>query len=199
MPEEPVADQQRYLTYEQMNLINEFRYQTFLLGLWGRALIISIRYDLPNADATYRRLLEVPTAIYENLSTFYGMEQAERYINLLTQYLINFRDLIIAMKAGDSTGAGAAWQRWNQNVEDISSFFAQLNPYWDREQWRSLLYQYNQLIYQHILSILTDEYDQEILINDRILYHTALIADYQSRGLLHNLAPLREVEPPPTP
>lgn len=199
MPEEQLLPPQQYLTYEQMNLINEFRYQTLLLGMWGRALIISMRYDLPNSDATYGRLLQVPISIYEKFSTFYGMETAERYSNLLTQYLINFRDLIMTLKSGDSAGAQAALQRWNQNVDDISTFFAQINPYWDREQWRNLLYQYNQLIYQHILSILTDDYAREIQINDRILYHTSLIADYQSRGLLQKLVSVPEAIQPSNP
>ena len=192
MPEEPVTSPQRYLTYEQMNLINDFRYQNLSMGLWGRALIISLKYNLPNADATYARLLQIPTAVYEKLSTFYGKESAEQYVNLLTQYLITFHDLILALKAGDSSGATAALQRWYQNADDISTFFAQLNPYWDREHWRNLLYQFNQMIYEHIMAILTEQFDKEIQINDRILYHTALIADYQSRGLLQNLATVPE-------
>ena len=180
-----------------MNVINEFRFHVLELALWGRSLALSLKYKLPNVDAVYVRLLEVPSHFYDSLSTFYGQEIAEEFLNLLTQHLITFRTLTEALLSGDHATADASFKQFYSNADAISEFFARISPYWDKRQWQNLLYQYIQLIYYHILAIVTDNYDQEIQIFDRIHYHTVLLGDYLARGVLYQLA--LPAAPAPTP
>lgn len=170
-----------------MNIINEFRFHVLELAIWGRSLALSLKYKLPNVDAVYNRLLEVPSHFYDSLSTFYGQEIAEEYLNLLTQHLITFRTLTEALLSGDNAAADASIKQFYANADSISEFFARLSPYWDKRQWQNLLYQYIQLIYYHILAIVTNAYDQEIQIFDRISYYTILLGDYLARGVLYQL------------
>ena len=187
MPEEQVGFARPYLTYEQMNLINDYRYFLHQMPIWARALAISLKHNLPNANSTFARFLQVPSALYSNVSTFYGMEAAEQLVNLLTQHIIVYRDLALALINKNHAEANANLAKWFQNADDIADFMARLNLYWDREQVRNLLYQYKQMLYTELQAIVSGNDQWEIQIHDRAIYHSTLIADYIARGLLHNL------------
>lgn len=186
----PAPSQLPYLTYEQMNIINEFRFHVLELAIWGRSLALSLKYKLPDTEAIYARLLEVPSHFYDSMSTFYGQEIAEQFLNLLTQHLISFRTLTEALLSGDQAAADASLKQFYANADQISEFFARLSPFWDKRQWQNLLYQYIQMIYYHIQAIVTENHAMEIQIFDRIQYHTVLLGDYLARGVLYQLASL---------
>lgn len=196
MPVAPENSFRRYLTYEQMNLINDYRYLLQQMPVWARALAISLKHNLPNANSTFARFLQIPSALYDNVSTFYGMEAAEQIINLLTQHIIIYRDLALSMINGQDQLARLNLLRWYQNADDLADTMARLNLYWDKEQLRSLLYQYKQMLYAELQAIASGDEQREMQINDRAMYQSTLIADYISRGLLHNLDTLPQSSRP---
>ena len=51
----------RYLTYEQMNLINQFRHVSFDLAMWAYAYTNALKDKSNRADALYAKLLDVPS------------------------------------------------------------------------------------------------------------------------------------------
>lgn len=187
MPEDQGTSTNQYLTYEQMNLINDYRYYIQQMPIWARALAISLKYNLPSANVTFARFLQIPVALYDNVSTFYGMQAAEQFTNLLTQHIIIYRDLALSLVNKNNEEASANLAKWYQNADAIADFLARLNLYWDKEQLRVLLYQYKQMLYSELQAIISGDDQREIQINDRALYHSTLISDYISRGLLHNL------------
>lgn len=190
-------DGSRYITYEQMNLINEFRLHSLEYAMWSRALANALKFQTESIDATYERLLREPVDIYRTARNFYGPEMSEQYLNYLTQQAITFRNLTEALINNDHQNANRYWQSWRSTGDQIADFLARSNPYWERSQWQRLLEEYHLMVYYEILAILSGEYRRGIEIYDRIVDHTIIMADYMSRGLMRNLANVSPEENPP--
>lgn len=184
---EQIEPTQQYLTYEQMNLINFFRKNLLDLAVWSRAYAIARKFNVPNQDALFERLLRVPVDGYEVIRTYLGNPAAQRQLDLITKQIITFRELIDAMITNDAQKATDNLAAWYQTSDELADFFASLNPYWDREQWRNLLNQYIQIFYNEVMSIAQGDYRREITIFDYLTDQTTLIADYFSRGIMHRL------------
>lgn len=196
MPDYADHEPSQYLTYEQMNLINDFRLHVLELALWSRILASAMKFQTDSVDEIYERLLRVPADLYDNMASFYGKETAEHFLTLLTQHIIIYRDLIEALLAGDNSTADESLRGWYQNADDIATFLASINLYWERGQWQNLLYQYLQMLGTEVLAIITGDYKREIEIFDRVVYHTTLLADYLSRGIMYNLATMPPIPSP---
>jgi len=190
-------DGSRYLTYEQMNLINEFRLHSLEYAMWSRALATVLKFQTDSIDAVYERLLREPADIYRTARNFYGPLISEQYLNYLTQQVINFRNLTEALIDNDHQRADQYWERWNQTGDQIADFLASINPYWERAQWQRLLQAYHLMMYYQVMAIISGDYRREIDIYDRIVDHTIIMADYMSRGLMQNLASASPETSPP--
>ena len=190
-------DGSRYITYEQMNLINEFRLHSLEYAMWSRALANALKFQTESIEAVYERLLREPADIYRTARNFYGPEISEQYLNYLTQQVINFRNLTEALINNDHLKADESWRNWNRTAEQIAEFLARINPYWERAQWVQLLQEYHLMVYYEILAILSGDYGRGIDIFDRVVDHTIIMADYMSRGLMMNLVNVSPEASPP--
>ncbi|HWQ77976.1 MAG TPA: hypothetical protein VN381_04130 [Anaerovoracaceae bacterium] len=76
-----------------------------------------------------------------------------------------------------------------KSTDDIADFLARINPYWDISQWQNLLYQLNSMIITEMVAMLSEEYDRELDIRDRLLKHSLMMGDYMARGVMHYLVP----------
>ncbi|MBR0596726.1 hypothetical protein [Sinanaerobacter chloroacetimidivorans] len=180
-------NQSNYITYEQMNLINEFRKHYVNLSVWSRALAISLKFNLENTGPVYERLQLEALNTYLTLANFYGNEATQEYLNLLTQQIILYRSVVEAMLNNDTETADRDLKRLYDNSELIGDYFARLSPYWDKEQWVNLQRQYIDALYSGAFSIVQGDYQREIEIFDRMVYYTNLMADYTSRGIMRSL------------
>lgn len=187
IPENQIGEFPPYLSYEQMNVINAFRFLTMQLAIWTRALITALKFQTDGVNEIYTKLHEVPIEIYDAMTTFYGAQAAEQFVNLLRQHVIILRDITVALLNNDGPAATDLLNRWYLNSEETADFFARLSPYWSKEQWKYLLDQYIQLLYHEIITFIQGDYKQSIQIFDRTLYQSILMADYASKGLIQNL------------
>lgn len=65
---------------------------------------------------------------------------AQTFDDLLTQHLVIAADLVNAAKAGNSALAAQKRAAWFANADSIAGFLAGINPFWNSETWRSMLY-----------------------------------------------------------
>ena len=185
---------QRYLTYEQMTLINQFRQAAYNLAMWSYTYANALKDKANGSDAIYAKLHETNYQYSQLLSQFYGQEISESYLNLLTQFGIGFRSLLEAMFSGNQEQADASLKKMYQIIDEASNYFASLNPYWDREQWYNLLYQEVQLLYYLAFALETENHEQSIQIFDRLSQLTVIIGDYLARGIMASIAPIPSQE-----
>lgn len=178
----------RYLTYEQMNLINAFRGVFLEQASMSRLMQASLIFDTPCADAIFSRLMQSPQITFDTFSNYYGAEMSERAANLISQNLIIMRNLAIALKEKNEEEATSLLQQWNRNIDEVSDLFASMNPYWIKEQWHSLLYRYFQLNYQQMLALITEDCERSLRVFDRIRSVTVLMGDLMARGIMFGLS-----------
>lgn len=176
-----------YLTYGQMNLINDIRYDVFQLVMWSRSLINVIASDLKSIEAVTRKIHTLPTLFYNSFKPYMGEVIGQEFQNLIFQHILIFTNIIYGLKNGDKEAVDSNLVEWYKNADDIATFLAQNNLYWDREQWRLLLYYYLDMTERETIALLSQDYESGILIYDRLQYHSLIIADYLSRGLMQNI------------
>jgi hypothetical protein len=174
-----------YLTFEQMNTIIENRWNWLQLALWMRFYINNFRLDSESLPAVSDRLYRgVPLAFYNTLHTFYGDAISQRFLNLLSSHILLFWRLFAAMVSADSEAANTSATELYQNADEIADFLAQINPFWGREQWRILLYQYISLTIQSYREALAGNFERVIAIHDSILTHANAMGDYMAQGII---------------
>jgi len=175
------------ITYSQMNLVNEMRYLWLQLVIWTRAYISSSVARQGAVPTIYERLHSVPTAFYNYMNLFFGQATAEQFINLMSQYIIIFANVIGAMAVGNQQAANTGRSAWYGNVNDIARLLVQMNGYWSYNQWQDLINRMTTMIIDETVAIFSANYSREIAIYDRLQYQSLLIADYMSRGVMNSL------------
>ena len=176
-----------YLTYAQMNLINAFRHNVFQLVMWSRSLINVIASDLTSIEAVTSKIHTMPTLFYTSIRPYMGEITAQEYQDLLFRHILIFTNIIYGLKRGERQGVDNNIAAWYQNADDMADFLARNNLYWDREQWRLLLYSYLDLTIRETVALLSQDYENGILYYDRLQDLSLIIADYMSRGLMQNV------------
>jgi hypothetical protein len=184
--------QETVLTYGQMNLINIFRTLWLDLAIWTRALMLSVASGMPNVEAVTNRLYRIPVEVYNYMRMIFGAEAAERIIQPLSMHIINLLSLVEAQKAGDVQAVNDITVRMYQNINDIATLFAEINPFWNQIQWRNLMFTYLMLSFEQSTALLAGDYARDIDAFDRTSYHTQVIGDYMANGIIQYLT----VSPP---
>lgn len=179
----------RYLTYGEMYVMDQFQRHLLDLAIWSRALVIGLKYNLPNTEVIFNKLLEVPTDTHEILAIFFGLENANTYENYLLQFITNLRHLTDALLTNNAQQADESYKNLHQITDDISMFFYKLNPSSSLDQWHSLLHEYVDLLYNDIYAIVSDNYTGDIALFEKIIDQSYLIADYISDTVLSVLHP----------
>jgi hypothetical protein len=179
-----------YITYGQMNLINDFRYNVFQLVMWSRSLINVIASDLRSIEEVTKKIHTMPTLFYNSLRPYMGEVHAQEFQNLMFQHILIFTKIVYGLKNGDNEEVDRNIVDWYKNADEMATFLAEQNLYWNYEQWRYLLYDYLELTIREAVALLSEDYENGIIYYDRLQYNSLIIADYLSRGIISNLKPM---------
>jgi len=155
--------------------------------MWSRSLVNVIASDLKSIEAVTRKIHTMPTLFYNSFKPYMGDVLAQEFQNLLFQHILIFTNIIYGLKSGDQQEVDRNIAEWYKNADNVSTFLARNNLYWDREQWRLLLYYYLEMTLRETVALLFQDYENGITIYDRLQYHSLIIADYFSRGLIQNI------------
>ncbi len=180
---------EKYITYGQMNLINDFRTLWRDLVIWMRSYQVSMITGFSNIDAINKRLYHIPEIFKEKLQPFFGVEHAERFAQLLDMYIVKFQILVNAQISGDPQTADAATVDLYRFVEEVADCLARCNPFWSKDQWQYLLNNLPGMSIREKIALLEQEYDKELDIRDRMLKHALILGDYMAQGVMHYIVP----------
>ena len=182
-------NQNGYITYGQMNLINDFRAHWTELGIWARSYMVSTITGFSNLAAISNRLYRIPKELGEMFEPYFGMEISEQFQQLLLLYVVHVQTLISAINSRDQQAADAAAVMLYNSSDDIADFLARVNPYWNKSQWQSFFNRLNEMIILEMIAILSGEYEKELDIRDRIFRHSLIMGDYMASGVIKYLVP----------
>jgi len=191
-----------YITTGEMYVMDAFQRHFLDLAIWSRALVLALKFKLPNAEDIYKRLLQEPSDMREIMATFFGLENAMIYENHLLNLITNFRHLTDALITTNEQAANESFKNLYQMADDMSEFFYKLNPSTSLDQWHSLLHNYVEMLYQEIYTIVSGNYEGDIRLFDDIIIQSYLIANYIGQTVLSVLHTVQAAPPataPPAP
>lgn len=172
----------------QMNLIFRGRMLWRDLATWLATYMFSVAGGYGNQDAISARLYQLPLDYGNVMKLFFGDKLSEDYINLLSTYIITLQSLFLAMMKGDADAVNTYAKQLYQNIDQRAAFLAQINPFWQQDVWRSLLYNFNGLVMDFATSLLSKDFQKNIDIFDRLLSMSSVIGDYFSEGIFNYLS-----------
>lgn len=175
------------ITPEQMNLI--FRARAFYrdLVVWTRSYLVSLYAGLGNLQALRQKIDEIPLKYSDLFRLFFGEKITEQYTSFFTDFIQTYEALVNAQITGDTNAVGTLTRDLYKIADNTSAFFSQINPFWQENEWKELLYTLIRLMIDESTTFLTKDYVRNVEIFDRLIKHTYQIGDYLSRGLLNYL------------
>lgn len=173
-----------FFSKAQVDLRNRIRMLWEQHDVWTRSAIVSLVFDLPDADFVLARLLRNPVDFENALRPFYGSQIAAEFRELLREHLVLAADIVNASKAGDTNAAAEAERRWYANADAIAAFLARINPYWSEAQWRSMMRQHLALVKEEAVAMLTGQYEEAVAVYDQIELQSLRMADVLAEGII---------------
>ncbi|MDD4842908.1 MAG: acetylglutamate kinase [Anaerotignum sp.] len=152
--------------------------------MWTRSFIISTALNLGDLDYVTNRLLRNPADFADVLRPLYGNEIALRFENLFTDHLLIAANLVNAAKAGDTKMVDEERKKWYANADDISRFLSEINPYWSKRNWQTMLYEHLQMTEKEAVQILTEQYEESIAEYDSIEKQALKMGDDMAYGII---------------
>ena len=165
------------------NIENTFRQLWEQHVMWTRSFIISTAANLGDLQLVTQRLLRNPGDFAVQLRKYYGYEKANKFKDLLEQHLLTAADLVNAAKAGDLMKVNESRRKWYQNADEIADFLSGINPYWNKQVWKNLLYSHLQMTENEATYRLNSQYASDIAEYDEIENEALRMADYMAEGI----------------
>jgi hypothetical protein len=152
---------------------------------WTRLYIVSAAADLPNKDATAKRLLQNQVDIGDAVKPFYGDAAGEKLTALLNDHILIAAELIDAAKAGQTDKKDDASKRWYANADEIASFLSGANPKnWPPNEMKSMMHEHLDLTTAEVVAHLTKDWVADVAAYDKAREQILKMADMLSSGIV---------------
>jgi hypothetical protein len=152
---------------------------------WTRMAIVSFAGDLPDLTATEHRLLRNQTDIGNAIAPFYGTAAGRRLTALLRQHILIAVDILVDVKAGDTTKLAADSAAWTRNANRIAAFLHGANPdNWPLADMRSMMHRHLHLTTLEAVAELSGDYTASVHAYDRVEREILGMADMLSTGII---------------
>jgi hypothetical protein len=184
----PPRDGEVCFTYDQINQIYDMRVFWFDLINWVRAFMLSKYRNVGNEDEVYARLRKVLSDFVSNLKQFYGDTPEINELQLeLNAYISLIDSLITAQKSGNTEEAGLITQQLYRNADDMAASISSISPYWDINEWRTILYNNLRSTIDESTMFLTEDYARNLDVFSSLMDQAESASDYFAEGLLNDI------------
>ncbi|SDF42129.1 hypothetical protein [Sporolituus thermophilus] len=178
------SDNECMLSEAQVHLRDCFRLLWEQHIYWTRMVIMGIVFNLPDLEATTKRLLRNAPDFARLFRRFYGKEIACEFERLIRDHLVIAAELVKAAKDGNTKAAADAEKRWYANADEIVYFLRHINPYWSVKHMRSMWYEHLALTKEEAVAMLSKNYTNSIEIFNQIEKQALMMADAFSNGII---------------
>lgn len=172
------------ISNKQINLIRQMDLVWEQHIMWTRMLLISIAESLKDLDATQSRLLENPKDIANVFKEYYGNNVANIIQKLLTEHLVIGKELIIALKNNEQLKAKELNKKWYKNADEIAEAFSSINPFYNIEEIRKMLYEHLYLTTNEVSNRLKGNYLQDIKDYDLVQKEILRMSEFFVNGIV---------------
>lgn len=174
----------RAANYGQMNLMNELRKLWEQHVIWTRLFIVSALGELPDLEATTKRLLRNPMDFANVLEIYYGRQKADTFRGLLEEHVKIAASIVNSAKEGNAKAVDQYSKLWYRNADQIAGFLAGINPFWTDEEWKTLLYEHLRMTTDEAVARLSGEFTKDVILFDIIEEQALDMADAMAAGMI---------------
>lgn len=166
-----------------LNLAKSMRNLMAQMAYLTKLYTTSVFSGYGDAQAIANKLYSLPIRFQEKAELIFGAPLSEEFLNLLSLQVFYILSLVNAIASGNQDVANYYTQLAYQNADDIASQYAKMNPFWEEMQWKTLLYNYINLVVQDALALGAREFEKELDIFERMLLNALAMGDYLGEGL----------------
>lgn len=152
--------------------------------MWRRDYLVSLAYDVGDLQLIADRLYNVTTDFGNVFESFIGVAAANRMEYYFTVQASILNEIANAMKTGNNEAVNQATRRLYENVDDMAAYLAEINPYWNQVNMRSLLYDYYRQTLLEMVSILAGNQEEAIRQYEVLEDYVLEVADYLTEGFI---------------
>ncbi|MDF2686888.1 MAG: hypothetical protein K0S55_2071, partial [Clostridia bacterium] len=168
----------------QVKLMNSFRELWEQHVMWTRFFIISNITNLPELELVTNRLFRNPKDFANIFRLFFGNINANKFDELFTKHLLIAASLLNAKKAGNTEITEEERKKWFINADNIAALLAQLNKFWNKQEWQIMLYNHLKMTEDEAIQHLNGQYSSDIMLYDEIESQALKMADVMSLGII---------------
>ena len=173
-----------WISMNQVQLLKQMNLVWKQHIMWTRMFLISIAENLKDLDATQARLLRNPKDIADVFRRFYGIAVANRIQQLLTEQLVIGKDLIVALKNNNQEEATKLNTKWYQNADEMAEAFSSINPFYQKEEIRNMLYEHLRLTTNEVNYRLQGNYAEDINSYDMVQKEILKMSQFFVNGIV---------------
>jgi hypothetical protein len=152
---------------------------------WTRLYIVSATADLPEKDATAKRLLQNQTDIGNAIKPFYGNAAGDKLTALLEDHISIAVEIIDAARKGDAAKKDDAVKRWSANADDIATFLSGANPKnWPPAEMKKMMHDHLDATTAELVAHLQKDWDAGVAAYDKVHDQILKMADMLSNGII---------------
>lgn len=192
----PAEDRAPCITYEQMNNIYTIRMFWFELVVWIRMYMLSRYAGTGDAEKIFARLMQVPVKYVNAMKIFFPNIDVEGYLQLFTTYLELLDAFITAMLENNVEELNRVTRSLYDNADERAAFVATINPFWNVEQWRDLLYVNLRSTIEESNTFLMGDYERNIDIFTRLLDQAETSSTFLAQGIFNYITQNQETAAP---
>jgi len=183
MQETQMSSNQSCITMSEVNLTLQMRELWAEHVIWTRMFIMSVADNTTDKAAVTERLLKNYEDMADAMRPYYGDENATEFGDLIEDHLLIAASLVEAAKAGNSTAAADAENKWYENADEIAAFESSINPNWDKTALTTMWHDHLKLTKDEAVARLTKDYTADIAAFDQIEALANMMADSMTAGI----------------
>jgi len=173
------------ITEEQMEDIFTIRMFWLELVTWVRIYMLSRYAGAGDPNQAFERLMQVPVEYVNTVKKYFPHIDADGYLQLFTTYIELITSLITALIENDVEALNRITVSLYENADERAEFVASINPFWDAEQWRDILYVNLRSTIEEATSFLLKDYARNIDIFTRLLDQAETSSTLLAQGLFN--------------
>ena len=170
--------------HERLALMNDMRLVWAQHVYWTRMLLISIAERLKDQSGVTDRILQNPYDIAKIYADYYPKDVSQKIAQLLTEHLQIGSELITALRDKKSAEADRLNHEWYINADKIAETFASINPFYNADDLRKMLYTHLGLTTREVAMRLAGNYKADIEAFDSVEREAMSMADYFAHGII---------------
>jgi len=152
-----------------------------------REATIAIANNLPSTQSSVDFALTTPKILAELYSNFYSERSVKPVEGTLTQHIKIAGDIVTAARDENMQKLEDLTKQWYANADSFAQAMATMNPHYDEEMTRKMMYEHLRLILLMVSQIVRKNYDAGVTTFNEILTEAEQMADYFAKGIISHL------------